>query len=869
MIAEPLNNSCHVKGTHGYGSLIRYGYGAISYHHNLYADCYSRNPRPGDNIQLDFINNVVFNWGIFAGYNEDDTADNPQGYTNSLNYIGNYLIAGTNTTANPSIAFDSGVSDPTFTQIYQSGNFIDNNAYGALNGTDTGWGMFNGLFTHLTVPMNLFPGFPGVLITTNSASQAYEQVLDFAGSSVAGASFSDTSLGRDRVDTNIVTGVRTKSGFIIDTELQVGGWPVLNSAPLPADTDRDGLPDYWEITLAATGQTNMNPVVANNNHPNPDGYTDLEHYLNWLAGPHALTVTNTPVAVDLYALAGRSGNLGFSVVNGTNGTVTLTNAIATFTPASGYFGFASFGFNVTNLDTSVGFGPVTVSVMVSAANILTTGGTTILTNGVAQTNSLPAGGFAYYAVMVPTNADFATNTLIFATAPVNVWYDINSQFQTNRLLLPDVAYPTGTNGSVVLGTNTTPPLTPGSTYYLGVQNTNSFTVTYALEVNFHLLVSTNVPSATNPIVITSITATNIGGTNGFLLTWYAPTNDSFMVQWTGSLAPEVWSTFTNVITYTGPATPTNGRFTFFDNGSQTGGFGLERFYRLFLLGSGEGLTNGVPQTNSVSSSNTVFLRIDVPANAVSASNRLISATGPVNVFFNQTRPPTGSTNAGDFLELSATNAGSFLLASNSVPPLMPGASYYVGVQNPGASNVTFVFQVDFTFAPTNAVSNFSVTSTNGGVWLRWNGLTNYQYQVQWTTNLMPPPAWNTVSNIVLTSTTGIFAFFDDGSLTGGFGPVKFYRLIVWPFMTPIPQTLSISSVTVTSIGGTNNLMLQWSAPTNYHYGIQWTTNVSMPFSSWIAITNPVLTLTNGVYTFVDNGQTGQPSGAKFFRLLEY
>jgi len=27
---------------------------------------------------------------------------------------------------------------------------------------------------------------------------------------------------------------------------QVGGWPVLNVGPLPLDTDRDGMPDYWE-----------------------------------------------------------------------------------------------------------------------------------------------------------------------------------------------------------------------------------------------------------------------------------------------------------------------------------------------------------------------------------------------------------------------------------------------------------------------------------------------------------------------------------------------------------------------------------------------------------------------------------------------
>jgi hypothetical protein len=200
---------------------------------------------------------------------------------------------------------------------------------------------------------------------------------------------------------------------------------------------------------------------------------------------------------------------------------------------------------------------------------------------------------------------------------------------------------------------------------------------------------------------------------------------------------------------------------------------------------------------------------------------------------------------------------------------VPGASYYLAVQNPGTNNVTFDFQVTFGFATPSVVSNFSITATNIGIWLKWNGQTNYQYQVQWTTNLAPPAAWHTVSNIVLTSTTGAFTFFDDGSLTGGFGPVKFYRLIAWPFMTPIPQTLSIASVTVTSIGGTNDLVLRWSAPTNYHYGIRWTTNLTLPFSNWFVIASPVLTLTNGVYTFTDNGQTGPPTTAKFFRLYDY
>ncbi len=316
-------------------------------------------------------------------------------------------------------------------------------------------------------------------------------------------------------------------------------------------------------------------------------------------------------------------------------------------------------------------------------------------------------------------------------------------------------------------------------------------------------------------------------------------------------------------------TTTNGHYSWFDDGTLTGGFGPMKFYRVLGDLNLGPITGSGPATNTVLAGAMSQAVVTVPANAISASNLLIPATGPLNVWFNQTNPPTGSTSAGDVLMLSATSAGTFVLTGSSPPPLVPGTNYFLGFQNPGVSNVTFVFQVAFGFTPPIAVSHFSVTATNGGVWLKWNGLTNYQYQVQWTTNLAPPAAWHTISNIVLTSTTGIFTFLDDGSLTGGFGPMKFYRLIAWPFMTPIPQTLSISSVTVTNITGTNDLVFKWSAPTNYQYKILWTTNLALPFSSWSIIASPVPTPANGVYTFIDNGQTGPPASTKFFRLYEY
>jgi len=402
---------------------------------------------------------------------------------------------------------------------------------------------------------------------------------------------------------------------------------------------------------------------------------------------------------------------------------------------------------------------------------------------------------------------------------------------------------------------------------ISVTDTNAYALTNrSLSVTNQFNITVTAPPG---IAINSITHTNIGGTNVFLLQWQGPTNFQYEIQWTTNLLPPiVWHTVLNPVINV-VVTSTNGHYSFFDDGTLTGGFGRLKFYRV-LGGLNLGpITNSGPATNTVLAGAMSQAVVTVPANAISASNFLISATGPLNVWFNQTNPPTGNVSAGDIQLLSAANAGSFVLTSNSVPPLVPGTNYYLGFQNPGTSNVTFVFQVAFGFAPTNAVFNFSVTATNGGVWLKWNGLTNYQYQVQWRTNLAPPAVWNTISNIVLTSTTGVFTFFDDGSLTGGLGRMKFYRLIAWPFMTPIPQTLSISSVTVTNIAGTNDLMLKWSAPTNYQYGIQWTTNLTLPFSNWFIITNPPPTLANGVYTFIDNGLTGPPARAKFFRIFDY
>ena len=410
LITESLNNACHPSGSHSYGSLMRYGFGQLSYHHNLYSANDSRNPRLGDNLTLDFVNNVIYNWGDRAGYSGDDLVDNPAGYTNRLNYVGNYLIAGPNTQS-PDTAFTGGATN---TWIYQSGNRIDNNLNLAVDGVDTGLGMFVNPYTAVGSP------FPVQSVLTDPANIAYERVLAFSGA----------AFKRDSVDLRLVGDVRAQTGAIIDSQAAVGGWPVLNSTPVPADTDQDGMPDYWETTLG------LNPLVAgNNNDRDSDGYTDIEEYINWLAAPHALCFTNTFVNIDLRLLVGGTGSFSFNVANGANGSVILLGDgyTARFTPATVPFaGLASFRFGFTDVATGINVSPVTVSMLVNAVVPVPATPATI-TSAVVSTNGLTLGWTSNAGRQF--RAQWATNI-----APPIVWNtftNIITSAGTNYTFLDD------------------------------------------------------------------------------------------------------------------------------------------------------------------------------------------------------------------------------------------------------------------------------------------------------------------------------------------------------------------------------------------------------------------------------------------------
>lgn len=297
IIAESLRQSCHSSdngGTepHGYGSLLRYGNGTYTFHHNLYANHSNRNPRIGDNLSVDWVNNVIYNWSLNPGYSAGAEEGAPH-----INYTNNYSIAGPMTPAG-SARTRSFTGGSLNTLIYQSGNFIDSNVNDVRDGSNTGWAQFAGVYTRQETRFD----FP--LVRTQSAPIAYQRVLAYAGSLINNSSNYTRSFAvtRDAVDARILNYVTSDTGAFINSQNDVGGYPTLNSQPAPLDTDQDAMPDAYETArgLNPNDASDAGIIAAN-------GLSNLENYLNSLVaaaptaaavniGGRVLTANGRPIA---------------------------------------------------------------------------------------------------------------------------------------------------------------------------------------------------------------------------------------------------------------------------------------------------------------------------------------------------------------------------------------------------------------------------------------------------------------------------------------------------------------------------------------------------------------------------------------------
>jgi hypothetical protein len=182
-----LSESLNFAG-HGYAALA--GGNRISWHHNLLAHNYSRNVRFQGNLDADFRNNVVYDWGETAAYGEFDR----------LNYVANYLKPGPSTTQFPR-AFHRGDAVVLPGSIFLDGNVMEGDA--RVN-EDNWRGML--FYYPDRDTLRATAPFPAPAAVTDTAEVAYERVLKDAG---------DTLPVRDAVDLRVVREVREGSGRII------------------------------------------------------------------------------------------------------------------------------------------------------------------------------------------------------------------------------------------------------------------------------------------------------------------------------------------------------------------------------------------------------------------------------------------------------------------------------------------------------------------------------------------------------------------------------------------------------------------------------------------------------------------------------
>jgi pectate lyase len=261
ILSEPLNNSVHVKGAHGYatgwdGRIIegKPG-GGGSYHHNLIAHAASRAPRIGYFKEgrglIDCRNNVIYDCGSSYG-----------GETDDFNYVGNYYRLGPSKMNEDGVIFDVWSDD---TRMYVAGNVVEGFAPQSLdNAKGVRFKKGDAKTVLVDKPFDVVP------VKRDSAEDAFNKVLEQAGA---------TRPQRDAVDQRILRDVRERTGSVINSPTDVGGWPELKSTEAPADVDHDGMPDEWERKHGLDPQDPKDGAVAKES----GGYTNLEVYLNELA----------------------------------------------------------------------------------------------------------------------------------------------------------------------------------------------------------------------------------------------------------------------------------------------------------------------------------------------------------------------------------------------------------------------------------------------------------------------------------------------------------------------------------------------------------------------------------------------------------
>jgi hypothetical protein len=271
IFAEPLHQSIHPEGNHGFGVLIGPVDGSATLAGNLMADMQSRNPMTAATRTV-IVNNLIYNWG--------NTAIDLQsrGAVTQNSVVGNVFLRGPDTGSSYApVGFraDASTLRPGAKVFLQ-----DNLAPGASSTTDA-WsasvaGSIYGSLTLANFKATSPLAWPaGMTTLPTSENTVKEHVLKYAGARPA---------DRDAVDSRIISQTRAGTGRIINCVAADGSARCARNG--------GGYPNLAQNRRALTLPANPNEVTAS-------GYTNLELWLHRMAAEVEGRAPSSPQAPTL------------------------------------------------------------------------------------------------------------------------------------------------------------------------------------------------------------------------------------------------------------------------------------------------------------------------------------------------------------------------------------------------------------------------------------------------------------------------------------------------------------------------------------------------------------------------------------------
>lgn len=328
----------------------------VTTHHTLWAHNHMRDPKARPDGLLDWINNVNFDYEIGYIMGSSTTPANWRSNVEGCYFIcppGNirsHIMTGATLDRHSNFNFSAWMTNCLF----------DRDGDVLLDGRDAVWSDVQGAYRQMTNAMARTSGIP---VAQDPPLTAYKKIVSAAGPLRLDARFPGglrCEVGAELIHSLVICRM-DKFTNVAQTGASESGYGALQSRPVPADTDRDGMPDYWETTLGFSAAADDHRSAVPANAFVPVGYTRLEEYLQFKAMPHASMERTTAselvtLDVDLRRYVSGFTNrapVTFALANVSTGAVTQVGfGVARIAPPTNFAGRLWFDFGVTDGDGS-------------------------------------------------------------------------------------------------------------------------------------------------------------------------------------------------------------------------------------------------------------------------------------------------------------------------------------------------------------------------------------------------------------------------------------------------------------------------------------------------------------------------------------